>query len=60
MGKIETSKVIVLKQFKRTIKSIDINNLPKSKMLHSFIDELHKEEEDRYLNDLRLSFVGRR
>ncbi len=60
MGKIETNKVIVLKQFKRTIKSIDINNRGKSKMLHSFIDELHKEEEDRYLNDLRLSFVGRR
>jgi hypothetical protein len=28
-------------------------------MFHSFIDELHQEEEEKYRNDLRQSFIGR-
>ena len=42
------------------IQLLDINQLPRRRMFHSFIDELHQEEEEKYRNDLRQSFIGRR
>jgi hypothetical protein len=64
MGKIKTSKVIQFKGSTPTkskgIQLLDINQLPRRRMFHSFIDELHQEEEEKYRNDLRQSFIGRR